>query len=100
MKNVFAKLPRHWHDLIINPPCRTAPPINFPKKNCAPFVIKDLENGILILIGGHYALAPLENDVGVYSPFIFARKGRLNLLTYSIWQKRFYNRIGQWNVVN
>ena len=84
MKNVFAKLSRHWHDLIINPPCRTA-----PSKMVSSYLLE-----------GHYALAPLENHVGVYAPFIFARKGRLNLLTYSIWQKRFYDRIGQWNVVN
>ena len=25
LKNEFVKLPHHWHDLIINPPCRTSP---------------------------------------------------------------------------
>ena len=32
-------------------------------------------------MGGHHALAPLESHVGVYAPSIFARKGRLKLVT-------------------
>ena len=52
---------------------------------------KLLEKGPSILYGGHYALAPLENHVGVYAPSIFAKKCR-----YWIWQKRLYDRIGQW----
>ena len=40
---------------------------------------------------GQYALAPLENHVGIYIPSIFARKCR-----YWIWQKRLFDRIGQW----
>ena len=31
-------------------------------------------------MGGHYALAPLENDVGVYAHSTFARKCRLKLV--------------------
>ena len=34
-------------------------------------------------MGGHLALAPLENLVGVYAPTIFARKCRLRLV--NIW---------------
>ena len=47
MKNVFAKLPHPWQDLIINPPCRTAP------KKLSPICHeKLLEKGPSILYGG------------------------------------------------
>ena len=29
LENAFVKLPHHWHDLIINPPCKTAPQKKF-----------------------------------------------------------------------
>ena len=32
MESAFLTPLRPWHDLIINPPCRTALPITFPKK--------------------------------------------------------------------
>ena len=31
-------------------------------------------------MGGHYALAPLENHVKIYAPYTFARKCRLKLV--------------------
>ena len=52
---------------------------------------KLLEKGPSILYGGYYAIAPLENHVGVYAPSIFAKRCRC-----WIWQKRLYDRIGQW----
>ena len=47
--------------------------------------------------GRHYALAPLENHVGVYAPSIFARKCGLNLVNILNLAKRqgLYDRIGQ-----
>ena len=40
LENTFVKLPHPWHDLIINPPCRTAPSAN--KKNCPPSAMKSI----------------------------------------------------------
>ena len=41
---------------------------------------KPLEKGPSILYGGDYALAPLENNVGVYPPSILAQNFRLKLV--------------------
>ena len=49
------------------------------------------EKGLSILYGGHYSFATLGNHVGVYAPSIVVRTCR-----YWIWQKRLYDRIGQW----
>ena len=88
LKNLFVKLPHPWHELIINPPCRTPPtrPIPIPNK-LSPI----WQKGPSILYGGHYPLAPLENHVGIYAPSVFAWKRK-----YWIWQKRLHDRIGQW----
>ena len=52
LESAFVKLPYPWHDLIINPPCRTAaPPISFPKKVCSLIFHEKLflEKGLPIL---------------------------------------------------
>ena len=75
LENGFVKLPCPFHDLIINLPCRTVPH-KFAKNNLFPICHEKLPS---ILYGsGHYALAPLENHVGLY-PSIFARKCRIKL---------------------
>ena len=70
------KLARPWLDLIINPPCRTAP--NKLSPICHE---KLLEKDPSILYGGNYALAQLENHVGVYIASKFAE------IQTRIWQK-------------
>ena len=89
-KMYFLKLPHLWHVLIINPPFRTVPSII-----CFPSSMKSFYKKVPpYFMGGHYALAPLENHVGVYTPSTFARKCRLmlvntlNLAKKIIWQKR------------
>ena len=47
-------------------------------------------------MGGYYALAPLENHLGVYAPLICARKCGLKLVNILNWLKGLYDRIGQW----
>ena len=43
LQNTFVKRLCPWHDLIINPSCKTAPTlINFPKKIFTPFSMKNL----------------------------------------------------------
>ena len=73
MESAFVKLPRPWYDLIINPPCRIAPRSPAPLKAFR-------KRSLHTFLGRHYALAPQENDVGVYAPSIFARKCGLKLL--------------------
>ena len=49
------------------------------------------------LYGGHYTLAPLENNVGVYAPSIFAQNCRLKLVKIlNLAKKILYDRIDQW----
>ena len=74
LENAFVKLPCLYHDLIINPPCRTVP--QFAQNNLSPICHEELPS---IPYGArHYPLAPLKNHVGVY-PSIFARKSRIKL---------------------
>ena len=56
---------------------------------------KLLKKGPSILYGGHYALAPLENHVGIYAPSILLKKCRqlVNILNLA---RRLYDKIGQW----
>ena len=83
LKHEFVKLPHHWHDLIINPPCRTSP---FPKiVPCLPrktFTKRSLHTffGGVGWWGKHYAFTPLENGVGIYALSRFARKCGLKLV--------------------
>ena len=71
-------------------------PLNkFSSQNLSPiFHEKPLEKGPSILYGGHYALAPLENNMRVYVPSIFAQNCTLklvkilNLAKKIVWQKR------------
>ena len=75
LKMVFVELTHPWHDLIINPPFRTAPSII-----CFPCAMKRFQKKVHpCFMEEHYALAPLENHLGVYSPSTFARKCRLKL---------------------
>ena len=61
--------------MIINPPCRTVPH-KFAYNNLSPICYEKLPS---ILYGArHYALAPLENHVGLH-PSIFVRKCKIKL---------------------
>ena len=68
-------------------------PMNMPAKKLSPICHKELfEQGPSILYGErHYALAPLENHVGVCALLIFSRKfglklfKRLNLAKRNAW---------------
>ena len=42
LQNAFMKLPHPWHDLIINPPCRTAHQKKKKEKNCPPSSMKSI----------------------------------------------------------
>ena len=68
LENAFVKLPSSYHDLIINPPCRTVSH-NFP-------LICHEKLPSILYRARHYAFAPMENHVGVY-PLIFGRKCRI-----------------------
>ena len=70
LKIVFVKVPRPWHDLIIIPPCRTAPPPVPPPFNKMSLVCPEklLEKGLPpYFMVGHYALTSLENRLGSYA---------------------------------
>ena len=84
LKNLFVKLPCPWHELIINPPCRTASQLIAPICH-----EKLLQKGLSILYGEYYVLTPLENRVGVYAPSVFARKCRLRLVDILNLEKSF-----------
>ena len=95
VENVFVKLSRPWHDLIIKFPSTNLPMWNYPRKILSPICHeKFLEKGSSVLhwFGRHYALAPLENHVGVYVPSIFVRNCALklddilNLAKRVVWQ--------------
>ena len=69
------ELLHHWHDLIINlhvelhpsPPPPPPPPPQ--KKNSPPSAMKVfIKKSLHVFLGRNYALAPLENYVGVYAP--------------------------------
>ena len=84
-----------WYDdLIINPPSRTALQYICLPKLVAHLPWKTFRKRFFVLYRGHYALAPLENTVGVYAPSIFAQKCRLklvnilNLAKTIVWQNR------------
>ena len=53
----------------------------FSQENLSPICHEKLSEKDLSILYGmrHYALAPLENHVGLYDPSIFARKSRLKL---------------------
>ena len=76
LENAFVKLPSSYHDLIINLPCR-AIPNKFAQNNLSPICHK--KHLSILYPPRHYALAPLENHVGVH-PSIFARKCRIKLV--------------------
>ena len=66
------------HDLIINPPHKKK---KKKKKLSLIYHEKLVKKGPSILFGGrHYALAPVENHVGVCAPSIFVRKCGLKLV--------------------
>ena len=71
-----------------------SPPINFPKKNCAPFVIKDLENGILILIGGTLCPCSTRKSCRDICSLYICKEGQtklvniFNLAKRILWQNR------------
>ena len=81
------------------------PQVEQTPKICPPSVIKSIYKKVppFYFFGGtggwgrHYALAPLENYVGVYAPSIFARNARkcrlklvniLNFAKRNIWMNR------------
>ena len=103
LNNVFVKLPHLWHDLIL------ILHVEQPPNKLSPICHKKvLRKGPSILYGGHYALAPLENNVEVNASSIFARKCRLrlvnilNLAKKVVWQNRsvvwHYIRLGMLSV--
>ena len=102
LKNEFVKLPHHWHDLIINPPCRTSP---LPKiVPCLPrkaFRKRSLHTFFWGGWGKHYAFTPLENGVGIYALSRFARKCGLKLVNILNLAKKIVgkNRSIRWAIM-
>ena len=88
LEKAFAKLSHPYHDLIINSTYRTT-----PQTLSAIFPEKLLGIGPSILFSGtHYILAPLENNVRVYAPSIFAKKYRLKLVNILNLAKRIVSQ--------
>ena len=73
LENAFVKLPLPLHVLIINPPCRIALQKIFPKEFGPHLQWKTFRKISLYSIWGwgHYALAPLENNVRVYARILW-----------------------------
>ena len=84
LENSFVKLSCLYHDLIINPPCRTVPQKIFSKQFAANLPLK---GSLHTLWARHYVLVPLEMHVGVY-PSIFARTCRIKLANILSFAKR------------
>ena len=91
----FVKLLHFWPLIWSLIPMKNILPMNMPAKNLSPICHKKLfEQGPSILCWErHYALAPLENHVGVCALLIFSRKfglklfKRLNLAKRNAWQE-------------
>ena len=94
LENVFLKLFRPWHDLIINRPYRTAPLHNIYKNVLFPHLPRKafFRKRSTHILGGGETLWPCftENHVGVY-----LREMGLKLVNILDWVK-MYNRIVQW----
>ena len=73
----------YWKINLLNSPIWSfIPHAEQPPKICPPSAMKSIYKKVthLVFLGGrHYALAPLENHVGVYAPSLFELKCGLKL---------------------